>query len=92
MHCFQISIGLIALSVGLASGAVHAADAGGNLPELVNRIDLIRHDAPPLALFGPHAVGVKTLMLSDPGRIDVVNTQAGSDNVRYDRQGSILLV
>jgi hypothetical protein len=85
MHCFQISIGLFALSVGLATGTVRAAEAGGNLPDLVNRIDLVRHDAPPLALFGPHAVGVKTLMLSDPGRIDVVNTQTGSDNVRYDR-------
>ena len=85
MHCFQISIGLFALSVGLATNTVRAAEAGANLPDLVNRIDLVRHDAPLLALFGPHAVGVKTLMLSDPGRIDVVNTQTGSDNVRYDR-------
>lgn len=50
-----------------------------------NRIDLIRHDAPELTAFGAYEVGVRTLVLQDPGRIDVVNTQAGSANARYDR-------
>ena len=31
-----------------------------------NRIDLIRPDAPDLALLGPHPVGVKTLELVNP--------------------------
>ena len=50
-----------------------------------NRIDIIRPDAPELTAFGSHAVGVRTLELIDPGRVDVVNTVAGEDNVIYDR-------
>jgi len=38
-----------------------------------NRIDVIRPDAPALAAHGDHAVGVRTLTLSDPGRIDILN-------------------
>ncbi|MGB4247646.1 MAG: dienelactone hydrolase [Pseudohongiellaceae bacterium] len=50
-----------------------------------NRIDIIRPDAPELAAFGDHSIGVRTLQLIDPGRVDVVNTVAGGDNVTYDR-------
>ncbi len=39
-----------------------------------NRIDLIRPDAPALAAWGPRPVGVRTLHLVDPGRIDILNT------------------
>ena len=39
-----------------------------------NRIDLIRPDAPVLAALGAHPVGVRTLSLVDPGRIDVLNS------------------
>jgi predicted dienelactone hydrolase len=85
MDCFRISLGLLTLGLGLTPLASHAAEAAGESAILVNRIDLIRHDAPPLATFGPHPVGVRTLDLSDPGRIDVVNTQANADIVRYDR-------
>lgn len=37
-----------------------------------NRIDLIRPDAPELAAIGPHAVGVRTLDLVNPGQPDVL--------------------
>ena len=37
-----------------------------------NRIDLIRPDAPVLAARGPHAVGVRTLDLVNPGQPDVL--------------------
>ena len=37
-----------------------------------NRIDLIRPDAPVLAALGPHAVGVRTLELVNPGQPDVL--------------------
>jgi predicted dienelactone hydrolase len=85
MDCFRISLGLLTLGLSLTPIASHAAEAAGESAVLVNRIDLIRHDAPPLAAFGPHAVGVRTLELADPGRIDVVNTQPNADTVRYDR-------
>ncbi|MGL4320857.1 MAG: alpha/beta hydrolase family protein [Paracoccaceae bacterium] len=49
-----------------------------------NRIDLIRPDAPALAARGPHPVGVRTLHLVDPGRIDVLRMTATS-TPRYDR-------
>lgn len=49
-----------------------------------NRIDLIRPDAPALAAFGPQPVGVRTIQLCEPGRIDILNTT--DDTVaRYDR-------
>ncbi|MFK7875208.1 MAG: alpha/beta hydrolase family protein [Paracoccaceae bacterium] len=38
-----------------------------------NRIDVIRPDAPELATHGDYAVGVRTLTLTDPGRIDILN-------------------
>ncbi len=54
-----------------------------------NRIDIIRHDAPELAHFGEHTIGVRTLDIVDENRIDVVNTPNGSDNVVYDRKLTI---
>ena len=38
----------------------------------MNRIDLIRPDAPPLARPGPHPVGVRTLELVNPCQPDVL--------------------
>lgn len=49
-----------------------------------NRIDLVRPDAPPLAGHGPHAVGVRTLSLVNPGQPDVMAALAGEDR-RSDR-------
>ena len=51
----------------------------------VNRIDTVRGDAPELAQFGGYDIGVRALQLVDPGRIDVINTPRGGDNVIYDR-------
>lgn len=49
-----------------------------------NRIDLIRPDAPALAPFGIHAVGVTTLDLVNPGQIDIVNATE-TEAPLYDR-------
>jgi predicted dienelactone hydrolase len=49
-----------------------------------NRIDLIRPDAPALAALGPYPVGVRTLNLIDPGRIDILRST--EDHLaHYDR-------
>ncbi|THH37348.1 dienelactone hydrolase [Aliishimia ponticola] len=55
-----------ALTFGFAAALTAAAQAE-------NRIDTIRPDAPELAAHGDYPVGVRTLELSDPGRIDVLN-------------------
>jgi predicted dienelactone hydrolase len=51
----------------------------------INRIDIIRPDAPILAPYGDLDIGVRTLTLVDRGRVDVVNTQPGKPNAIYDR-------
>jgi predicted dienelactone hydrolase len=43
-----------------------------------NRIDLIRPDAPELAACGPHAVGVRTEVMVNPGQLDVLAAMAGA--------------
>ena len=55
------------------------------MPEHQNRIDLVRPDAPELAPFGDHAVGVRTLSFTDEGRIDIVNATEESTPPTYDR-------
>lgn len=50
-----------------------------------NRIDLVRPDAPELAAHGPHAVGVRTLELSDPQRPDILNGRDGEPTPLYTR-------
>ncbi|MVA97021.1 dienelactone hydrolase [Nitratireductor sp. CAU 1489] len=50
-----------------------------------NRIDRIRPDAPELAAFGPHAIGVRTLELVHADQIDIVNLEPGKPHPRYDR-------
>ena len=57
---------------------------GGAIAQSDNRIDLQRPDAPALAAFGGHAVGVRTLDVVDPGRIDILATTA-AEAPRYDR-------
>ena len=49
-----------------------------------NAIDTIRPDAPALAAYGAHPVGVTTLALTDPGRIDILNVD-GATQPTYDR-------
>lgn len=50
-----------------------------------NRIDIIRPDAPELAAFGSTAIGVRTIELTDPGRIDILNTARGGEPAMYER-------
>ena len=57
----------------------------GALAQSDDRIDLQWPGAPELAAFGDHAVGVRTLEVVDPGRIDIVNTTRGAEAPRYDR-------
>ena len=54
------------------------------MPQYHNRIDLVRPDAPELAGYGPHAVGVRTLDLVNPAQMDVMAALAGSPRL-YDR-------
>jgi len=49
------------------------------------RIDVVTPSAPALAAFGPDAVGVRTLTLTDRGRVDVLRTSEGGPTARYDR-------
>ena len=51
----------------------------------VNRIDIIRPDAPSLAAYGDYNIGVRTIVVTDSGRVDVLNTQRGSEVAIYDR-------
>ncbi|MFG5381799.1 alpha/beta hydrolase family protein [Yoonia sp. R2-816] len=50
-----------------------------------NRIDIVRPDAPELAAYGDHKIGVTTMTFTNPNQIDVVNTGATGDIARYDR-------
>ncbi|MGZ3217692.1 alpha/beta hydrolase family protein [Paracoccus sp. T5] len=50
-----------------------------------NRIDMIRPDAPELAAFGPHPVGVRATTFTDPDRIDVLATTAEGTPPTRDR-------
>ncbi len=58
---------------------------GSAIAQSGNRIDLQRPDAPELAAFGDHAVGVQTLEVVDPDRVDVLRATAGAEAPRYDR-------
>jgi len=51
----------------------------------INRIDVIRPDAPELAHFGVHTIGVQTLVLTDTDRPDILKTVAGEATQFYDR-------
>jgi predicted dienelactone hydrolase len=50
-----------------------------------NRIDTISPSAPELAPYGPHAIGVSTLQVTDRNRPDILNTKDGGPVARYDR-------
>ncbi|MGY6707790.1 MAG: alpha/beta hydrolase family protein [Rhizobiaceae bacterium] len=68
---------LAAICLALTTGGVAMAE---------NRIDLIRPDAPALAAFGDHPVGVRTIDLVNPDQIDIVNVTEGEEHPRYDRE------
>ena len=70
----------------LAIGAALAA-ASGAMAE--NRIDGQRPDAPELAAYGPHAIGVRQIELTNPGQIDILAIDPAAEKPEvlptYDR-------
>ena len=66
-------------ALGVAASLVTAAPVLGE-----NRADRIRPDAPELAAYGAHVIGVQTLDFVHAAQIDIVNTTADSEPL-YDR-------
>ena len=56
-----------------------------------NRIDTVRPDAPELAAYGDHKLGVTTVTFTNPDQIDIVNTGAEGDIPTYDRSLTVEL-
>ncbi|MBK5256844.1 MAG: dienelactone hydrolase, partial [Vicinamibacteria bacterium] len=50
-----------------------------------NRIDTVTPLAPELAAYGPHAIGARTIEVTDKNRPDILHTKEGEPTVRYDR-------
>ena len=50
-----------------------------------NRIDIVTPTAPELAPYGPHAIGVRTVTVTDRNRPDIITIKPGGPMVRYDR-------
>ncbi len=67
----------LALTLTLLGTAVAQAE---------NRIDVVRPDAPELARYGDHKIGVTTMVFTNPDQIDVVNTGSEGDIARKDRE------
>jgi len=59
---------------------------GAGLVAQINRLDIVTPAAPELAVFGTHAVGVRTLTAVDRNRPDILNTKEGGPTARYDRR------
>lgn len=59
--------------------------AGATMVAGQNRIDVVAPTAPELAAHGPHAIGVRTVQVTDTGRPDILNIKEGGPIVRYDR-------
>lgn len=54
-------------------------------PAEENRIDRIRPDAPELAAYGPHGIGVRTVQIIHADQMDVLKAAGGQAVPRYDR-------
>ncbi len=50
-----------------------------------NRIDSVTPLAPELASYGPHAIGVRTIRVTDQNRPDILSTKEGEPIARYAR-------
>src|SRR5687768_15498532 len=70
---------LITVLATTALAAQQSGSPGGN------RIDVVTPSAPELASYGPHAIGVRTIQVTDKNRPDVLNIKEGGPIVRYDR-------
>ena len=64
---------------------VTAAAFAGACKGQANRIDVVTPYAPELASYGRYDVGVRTLQVTDPNRIDILATKEGAAAARYDR-------
>ena len=67
----------------LATAVVVAVSEGAFAQ--ANRIDIVTPSAPELASYGPLAIGVRTLQVTDRNRPDILNTKEGGATARYDR-------
>ncbi len=70
--------------LGSLSGIITPAMANSEMT-LGNRIDQLRPDAPALAAHGPHAIGVRSLQVSNPNQINILAVNGGQPLPRYDR-------
>ena len=66
----------VAKSLTIAGGLIMSSVTSN---AQVNRIDIIRPDAPSLAAYGDYDIGVRTLTFVDSSRVDVLNTQRGAE-------------
>lgn len=71
-----------AFAAGLSGGAALAQEPASL--EAHNRIDLIRPDAPELSAHGDLPIGVRTMEVTNPDQLDIIN-MTGGDEPRYDR-------
>ena len=67
---------LVCVIAVAVSAALHAQ---------TNRIDTVSPSAPELAPYGPLAIGVRTIEVTDHNRPDILNTKEGGPTARYDR-------
>ena len=51
-----------------------------------NAIDAMRSDAPALATYGKHSVGVRTLHIVNPGQLNIAGAASGKPLARYERE------
>ncbi len=70
---------VVLLALSMSSALTQRADAQDN------RIDVVTPLAPELAAFGAHAVGVRTITVTDKNRPDILRTKNGEPTARYDR-------
>src|SRR6185295_5984595 len=69
-------VSVVVFVVGLAAGVSLAQ---------TNRVDVVTPSAPELAPYGMHAIGVRTIQVTDKNRPDILNTKEGAPTARYDR-------
>ncbi|MHB2264110.1 hypothetical protein [Aliihoeflea sp. PC F10.4] len=72
------------LAAIFVAGLGGAALAQETAPQGHNRIDVIRPDAPELSPHGDLPIGVRTIEVTNPDQLDIVNMSGGGEP-RYDR-------
>jgi dienelactone hydrolase len=69
----------------VVSLCVVALFAAGAALAQTNRVDVVTPSAPELAPYGMHAIGVRTIQVTDKNRPDILSTKEGAPTARYDR-------